>query len=82
MINRNPNNISPPSHHYRKFCKEFYTQKMNANKTTRGWDVLNLRGRKDKKSESTIDLAAHTQILKQQKQLNGRTHHIPININP
>jgi hypothetical protein len=26
-------------------------------------------------------LAAHTQILKKWKQLNGRNHHIPININ-
>jgi hypothetical protein len=26
-------------------------------------------------------LTAHNQILKQQKQLNGRNHHIPININ-
>jgi hypothetical protein len=28
-----------------------------------------------------IELAAHTQILKQQKQLNGRNHHIPLNTN-
>jgi hypothetical protein len=27
------------------------------------------------------NLAIHNQILKQQKQLNGRNHHIPININ-
>jgi hypothetical protein len=32
-------------------------------------------------SESSIELAAHIQILKQQKQLNGRNHHIPLNIN-
>jgi hypothetical protein len=43
--------------------------------------VSNHRRRKDKESESNIDLAAHDQILKQQKQLNGRNHHIPININ-
>jgi hypothetical protein len=35
----------------------------------------------DKYSESSIDLAAHNQLLKQQKQLNGRNHHITININ-
>jgi hypothetical protein len=28
-----------------------------------------------------MDLAAHNQILKQQKQLNGRNHDIAININ-
>jgi hypothetical protein len=27
-----------------------------------------------------MDSAAHNQILKQQEQLNGRNHHIPINI--
>jgi hypothetical protein len=37
--------------------------------------------RKDKKPESSIDLAAHDQIFKQQKPLNGRHHHMPININ-
>jgi hypothetical protein len=34
--------------------------------------------RKDKESESSIDLAAHNQIL---KQLNGKNHHILINTN-
>jgi phage gpG-like protein len=37
--------------------------------------------RKDKELESNIDAAAHNQTLKQQKQLNDRNHHIPININ-
>jgi hypothetical protein len=32
-------------------------------------------------SESNINSAAHNQTLKQQKQLNDRNHHIPININ-
>jgi hypothetical protein len=32
-------------------------------------------------SECSIDSAAHTQILKQQKQLNGKNHHIPVNMN-
>jgi hypothetical protein len=54
---------------------------MKANKTMRGREASNHRRRKDKESESTIDLTAHRQILKQQKQLNGRNHHIPININ-
>jgi hypothetical protein len=54
---------------------------MKANKTTRGQAVSNHRRRKDKESESNTDSAAHNQILKQQKQLNDRNHHIPININ-
>jgi hypothetical protein len=54
---------------------------MKASKTMKRTEVSNLRRRKDKKSESIIDSAAHTQILKQQKQLNGRNHYIPININ-
>jgi hypothetical protein len=53
---------------------------MKANKTTRGWEAPNHR-RKDKQSESSIDSDAHNQILKLQKQLNGRNHQIPININ-
>jgi hypothetical protein len=39
------------------------------------------RRRKGKKGESNIDLAAHNQILKQQRQLNDRNQHIPINTN-
>jgi hypothetical protein len=54
---------------------------MKANKIARGQVVSNHRRRKDKESESNIDSAAHIQALKQQKQLNGRNHHIPININ-
>jgi hypothetical protein len=52
---------------------------MKANKTTRGREVSNHRRRKDKESESSIGSAAHNQTLKQQKQLNGRNHHISIN---
>jgi hypothetical protein len=37
--------------------------------------------RKDKEPQSSIGLAGHNQILKQQTQLNGRIHHTPININ-
>jgi hypothetical protein len=54
---------------------------MKVNKTMRGEAVPNHRRRKDKESESNIDSAAHKQTLKQQKQLNDRNHHIPININ-
>jgi hypothetical protein len=43
--------------------------------------IANHRRRKDKESESSIDSAAHNQTLEQQKQLNDRNHHIPININ-
>jgi hypothetical protein len=50
-----------------RFSKEFYTQKMKANKTTRGQAVSNHR-RKDKESESNTDSAGHNQTLKQQKQ--------------
>jgi hypothetical protein len=52
---------------------------MKANKTRRGQEVSNHR-RKDKESESNIDSAAHNQTLKQQKQLNSRNYHTPINI--
>jgi hypothetical protein len=31
--------------------------------------------------KKSIDSAAHNQILKQQKQQNGRNNHIPINTN-
>jgi hypothetical protein len=37
--------------------------------------------RKEKGSESITDSAAHNETLKQQKQLNDRNYHIPININ-
>jgi hypothetical protein len=52
-----------------------------AKKRKSGQAVSNHR-RKDKESESNTDSAAHNQILKQQKQLSDRNHHIPININP
>jgi hypothetical protein len=53
---------------------------MKTNETMKGLEVLKLRRRTDKYSESSIDLTAQTQILKQQK-LNGKNHHIPLNIN-
>jgi hypothetical protein len=42
---------------------------------------INPRGRKGNKVESNIDSAAHNQTLKQQRQLNDRNQHIPINTN-
>jgi hypothetical protein len=54
---------------------------MKAYKTMRGWEVSNHRRRKDNELENDIDSHAHNQILKQQKQLNGRNYHIPISIN-
>jgi hypothetical protein len=54
---------------------------MKANKTMRGQAVSNHRRRKDKESESNTDSAAHNQILRKQKELNGRNHQIPTNIN-
>jgi hypothetical protein len=43
--------------------------------------LSNHKRRKDKETENNIDSAAHNQTLKQQKQVNDRNHHIPININ-
>jgi hypothetical protein len=69
------------SHHYKRFFNEFCTQKMKANKTTRGQAVSNHRRGKVKELKSNIDSTAHNQTLKQQKQLNERNHHILISIN-
>jgi hypothetical protein len=54
---------------------------MKAKKTMRGQSTPNHRRRKDKESESNTDSSARNQTFKQQKQLNDRNHHIPININ-
>jgi hypothetical protein len=54
MVSRNSNNISPPSHDYKRFFKEFFTENMKANKNTNGWAVSNHRRRKDKEP-SNID---------------------------
>jgi hypothetical protein len=45
-----------------------------------GQEVLNFM-RTDKHSESSIESETQTQILKQQKELNGRNHHIPLHTN-
>jgi anti-sigma28 factor (negative regulator of flagellin synthesis) len=55
---------------------------MKANQTMKRQAAPNHRRRKDKKTESTIDSAVNIPTLKQQKQINDRKHHIPININP
>jgi hypothetical protein len=68
------------SHHYKRLFKEFCTKKIKAYKTMKGQVVPNHR-RKGKKVKSNIDLAAHNQTLKQQRQLNDRNHHILINTN-
>jgi hypothetical protein len=46
----------------------------------KGQAVPNHR-RKDKELDSDIDSATHNHTLKQQKHLNDRNHHKPININ-
>jgi hypothetical protein len=46
-----------------------------------GQGVSNHRMRKDKELDSNIDSPSHNKTLKQQKQLNDRKNHIPININ-
>jgi hypothetical protein len=40
-----------------------------------------LQEKKSEKVESNIDLATHSQTLKQLRQQNDRNHHIPINTN-
>jgi hypothetical protein len=52
---------------------------MKAYKTMKGKAVPNHRRRKGKKVKTNIDSDAHNPTLKQQKQLNDRNHHIPIN---
>jgi hypothetical protein len=54
---------------------------MEAYKIMKGQAVPNHRRRKGKKVESNIDSAAHNQTLKEQRQLNDRNHHTPINTN-
>jgi hypothetical protein len=46
-----------------------------------GQSVPNHRRIKGKNVKSNIGSAAHKQTLKQQKQLNDRNHHMPINTN-
>jgi hypothetical protein len=51
------------------------------NTAMKWWELLNLKRREDKQLGSSTDLVAHLQTLTKQKQLNGRTHYIPLNIN-
>jgi hypothetical protein len=64
-----------------KTLQGFCTQKVKANKTMKGQAVPNNRRRRGKTVDSNIDSAAHNQTLEQQRQLNDRNHHIPINTN-
>jgi hypothetical protein len=48
----------PPCHKYKRFFKEFCTQKMKANKSMKGQAVSNHR-RNSKKVKHYINLAAH-----------------------
>jgi hypothetical protein len=50
---------------YKRFSKEFCTQKMKANKSMREQAAPNHRRRKDKESQRNIDSGAHNQTLKQ-----------------
>jgi hypothetical protein len=63
-----------------RFSKEFCSQKLKANKIMKEQAIPNHRRRKGKKVESNTDSASHNQILKQQRHLNVKDHHIPINI--
>jgi hypothetical protein len=63
------------------FFKKFCTKKMKANKIMKRQAVQSHRKSKDKKVKNNSDSATHNQTLKQQKQLNDRNHHIPINAN-
>jgi NAD+--asparagine ADP-ribosyltransferase len=49
--------------------------------TMKGQAIPDHRRRKGKKVESNIDSATHNQTLNQQRQLNDRNHHLPINTN-
>jgi hypothetical protein len=54
---------------------------MKTNKTMRTGSTEPQEKKKKKESDSNIDSAAHNQTLKQQKRLNDRNQHIPINTN-
>jgi hypothetical protein len=69
------------TNNYKRFSKESCTWKVKSNKTMEGKAGPNHRRRKGKKVESNVDSAAHNEILKQQRQLHDRDHHIPINTN-
>jgi hypothetical protein len=68
-------------HHYKRFSKEFCTQKRKANKTLKGQAIPKHRRRKGKKVKSNTVSSTHNQTLKQQRQLHDRDHHVLINTN-
>jgi hypothetical protein len=47
--------MTTPGHHYKRFFKEFCTQKMKVYKTMKGQAIPNHRRRKVKKVENIID---------------------------
>jgi hypothetical protein len=53
---------------------------LKTNIAIKGKELLNPKRRADQQVERNIELVAHTQTLAQQKQLNGRNHHMPLNI--
>jgi hypothetical protein len=72
----------PPNHHYKRFSKEFCTQKIKANKTIKEQAVPNHKRGKDKESERKTLIQLHT--IKHLNNKNNyvvidRNHHIPIN---
>jgi hypothetical protein len=72
----------PPSQHYRRFCKEFYTQKMKTNKTTKGWEVFCSGEEQTSTQRITLNWVHTFKSLNNKKQLNGRNNYVPINVNP
>jgi hypothetical protein len=54
---------------------------MKANKPMKGQGIPNHRRRNGKKVKSSTDSTTHNQILKQQRQLHDRDHHILIDTN-
>jgi hypothetical protein len=58
-----------------------HTEDKNKHNHERMGNIKPQERRTDKYSESSIELAAHTEISKQQKQLHGKNHHISLNIN-
>jgi hypothetical protein len=63
------------NHHYGTFCKEFYTQKIKTNQTTREWEVSNHRRRKNKQLRVALNWL-HTNKSSNNR-TNGKNHHIP-----
>jgi hypothetical protein len=64
---------------YKRFSKEFCTQKMKANKTMEVQAIPNHRRRKGKKVDSNIDSATHNQISNhKENNMTGITMYLSI----